>query len=138
MMLISYRIELLVTNSFHSGTIPSGTLCANLNWLKETLLPKLKTWAETIKLEDINATQEKIHSLALVDVEEYTMVYNEMKSKYAESLIKVINSHLLGLGSYSDKSSNKIGYAREICFFTRYLLYSIYSITASHITRVVA
>ena len=79
-------------NSFHSGIIPSGTLCANLHWLKDTLLPKLKAWAETIKLEDINVTQEKIHSLALVDVEEYATVYNEMKSKYAESLIKVINA----------------------------------------------
>ena len=87
---ISFRIELLVADSFHSGIIPSGTLCASLDWLKATLLPKLKLWAETFKTEDVNLAQEKLHSLALVDIEEYTKIYNEMKSKYAEPLIKVV------------------------------------------------
>jgi len=82
------RIELLVTDSFHSGELLSGTLCANLEWLKETLVPKLKAWAEKFKVEDVNLSQEKSHSLALVDIEEYTKIYNEMKLKYAESLIK--------------------------------------------------
>ena len=81
---------MLATDAFHSGELLSGTLCANLDWLKETLVPKLKAWAEKFKVEDVNLVQERSHSLALVDIEEYTKIYNEMKLKYAESLIKVL------------------------------------------------
>ena len=85
-----FRFELLVTDAFQSGSIPSGTLCANLEWLKETLLPKLKSWAETFQIEGIQSNEEKLHSLSLVDIEEYTRVYNEMKTKYAQPLIEVV------------------------------------------------
>lgn len=84
-----FRFDLHAVDAFQSGTIPTGTLCANLDWLQNTLLPKLKNWSETFKIEDINAAEGKLHSLSLIDVEEYAKVYNDMKSRYAQSLVEV-------------------------------------------------
>ena len=89
MLQFCVRFDLLVSDAFQSCKIESGTLCANLEWLKETLLPKLKAWSETFMLKDVDAAKEKLHSLSLVDVEEYTKVYNDMKAKYAKYLIDV-------------------------------------------------
>ena len=69
--------------------MPVGTLCANLDWLKETLLPKLKNWSETFSIDDLATSENKLHSLSLVNVEEYARKYNELKTKYAKSLIEV-------------------------------------------------
>ncbi|XP_065054709.1 probable tRNA (uracil-O(2)-)-methyltransferase [Rhopilema esculentum] len=82
------RLELVTTNLFEQGIVPVGTLCANLDWLKETLLPKLKNWSETFSIDDLATSENKLHSLSLVNVEEYSRKYNELKTKYAKSLIE--------------------------------------------------
>eukprot|EP00794_Sanderia_malayensis_P014324 gene14324-15813_t len=80
------NFNLLAMDTFEEGASPSGMLCANLKWLKDTLMVKLKNWSESFAAEKNGSSENRLQSLSLVDIENYSKVYNRLKEKYAESL----------------------------------------------------
>ena len=55
--------------------------------MSESLVTKLKTWAEASFQSDIPL--RKCQSLSLVHVEEYTQLYTELKNKYGPHFVEV-------------------------------------------------
>lgn len=53
-------------------------------WLADKLFPKLLKWSENEK-----SGIKEVKSLSLIDVNEYYLIYHDLKKKYSEDLIKV-------------------------------------------------
>ncbi|KAG7168282.1 putative tRNA (uracil-O(2)-)-methyltransferase-like 2 [Homarus americanus] len=59
---------------------------ANIVWVQKNVLPKLMKWTGEV---DEDGTVENKGSLRLVDVQEYNQLYQKLKIKYGQSLVKV-------------------------------------------------
>lgn len=80
------RLEYYTHNDFNDDTSQSA-LVVSTSWLEETLITKLKTWAESSFSSD--TPLRKGQSLALVNIEEYTHLYAELKQKYGPYFIQI-------------------------------------------------
>lgn len=93
----SFNLEIIAEN----GIVGNGELiatalrdenrsadCENrlLNWIERIFLPKIRKWIESSAGAKRNQT---IESLALVNVREYNELYNQLKIKYGENMVKV-------------------------------------------------
>ncbi|KAI5719847.1 hypothetical protein M8J76_015844 [Diaphorina citri] len=58
-----------------------------ITWLKDTLLPKLVRWAENSNNHRDNVTCRS--SLQLVDISEYSTLYNSLKLKYGKEIVEI-------------------------------------------------
>lgn len=61
-------------------------------WTKSILIPKILKW--TVSIEDHEMKTEKcefnsIESLSLINITEYNQLYNDLKVKYGEHMVKV-------------------------------------------------
>lgn len=66
---------------------------ANVPWLNTGFQPKFQKWFqnfidETSDSKDSPAP-EKLESISLIDLEEYSKLYNELKNKYGLDMVKV-------------------------------------------------
>ncbi|EDO44636.1 predicted protein, partial [Nematostella vectensis] len=59
-----------------------GVVCPSVKWLREQLLIKIKKWAESPACKNTKG------SLRLIPMEKYTMLYQKMKEKHGERLVK--------------------------------------------------
>lgn len=80
-----YNIELtssgylrIILNSFDDAETKSS------DWLADKLFIKLLKWAENLNLN----TNPILKSLSQIDTEKYCELYNQLKNKYAEDLVK--------------------------------------------------
>lgn len=64
----------------------------NHKWLQYGLFPKLKNWLESV---GENKNNFNVESLSLINIEEYTSKYNEMKLKYGKRMVEVCNRYFL-------------------------------------------
>lgn len=62
-----------------------GILCPTIRWLQDHLLPKLCKWAE----ENRTNERDRVGSLRLVPLDQYTLLYHRLKQDYGEKLVKV-------------------------------------------------
>ncbi|XP_042207028.1 probable tRNA (uracil-O(2)-)-methyltransferase [Homarus americanus] len=58
----------------------------NIVWVQKNVLPKLMKWTGEV---DEDGTVENKGSLRLVDVQEYNQLYQKLKIKYGQSLVKI-------------------------------------------------
>lgn len=60
-------------------------------WIKHRFLPKLTKWMTSMANENPQAKCEfeNIESLSLINLEDYIKLYNELKVKYGEHMVKV-------------------------------------------------
>ena len=66
-----------------------GILQLSKEWLKYVLLPKLCKWSLEEDNEDVQFVQDTTQSL--VSLEEYCVLYKQLKDKYGPQLVKVRN-----------------------------------------------
>ena len=66
-----------------------GVFSPTVNWLQDHLLPKLSKWAE----ESQSGEQKSKGSLRLVPLDKYTLLYQQMKQKYGERLVRVSSTY---------------------------------------------
>lgn len=64
-------------------------------WIKDIFIPKILKW--TVSIEDHEMKTEKcefnsIESLSLINISEYNQLYNDLKVKYGEHMVKVNTS----------------------------------------------
>lgn len=64
-------------------------------WIKSIFIPKILKWM--ISIDDYEMKSEKsefnsIESLSLINITEYNQLYNDLKVKYGEHMVKVINT----------------------------------------------
>lgn len=62
-----------------------GILCPTIRWLQDHLLPKLCKWAEENQTND----RDRVGSLRLVPLDQYTLLYHRLKQDYGEKLVKI-------------------------------------------------
>lgn len=93
----SFNLEIVAAN----GTDGEGELIATLlpdnersadceakliNWIERKFMPKMQKWIESAAGGQSDQTME---SLALVDLQAYNELYNRLKIKYGEDMVKV-------------------------------------------------
>lgn len=60
------------------------------NWVKQVFTPKILKWIGSIDSDERKkSTFESIESLSLINLSEYNQLYNELKVKYGEHMVKV-------------------------------------------------
>lgn len=69
-----------------------------INWMKKVFIPKVTKWIVLFKNEH-NARQKSaidcVESLSLISLSEYNQLYNDLKAKYGEHMVKVRNFEFL-------------------------------------------
>lgn len=93
----AFKVEIVADNRIDG----SGKLIATLltdenrssdckaklsNWIERTFLPKMQRWIEA---GAGCQSDRQMNSLALVNLEEYNELYNRLKIKYGENMVKV-------------------------------------------------
>lgn len=93
----AFKLEIIVENGSDgvgglvATTLPDknrSTDCENklLNWIERIFLPKIRKWIESSAGGSHN---RNIDSLALVNLQEYNELYNQLKIKYGANMVKV-------------------------------------------------
>lgn len=78
----SYRISLHVDDNYKSA--PYSSSIPSIEWLGNTLAPKLIKWAS-----EIVGSGQVVVVKPLVPMDRYTELYREMKQKYGTEFVKV-------------------------------------------------
>lgn len=93
----SFNLEIIVENGIDGeGELIATTLrdenrsadCETklLNWIERIFLSRIRKWIES----SVGGQRDQsIDSLALVDLQEYNELYNQLKIKYGENMVKV-------------------------------------------------
>lgn len=86
-----------LTTDFANGKLTAGISNDNdrsadykmklINWIERIFLPKIQKWIDSGAC--VQSDDQSIQSLALVDLHEYNELYNELKVKYGENMVKV-------------------------------------------------
>lgn len=100
------------TKSLENGAINAEFLASStadehftrqFNWLKSIFAPKIAKWNISMQSND-NAKPKSafdaVESLTMINLSEYNQLYNELKVKYGERMVKVflfLRIHLLVL-----------------------------------------
>lgn len=82
------------------------------NWIKRIILPKLSKWMMSMDENyDKKSTADfsSIESLSLINISEYNELYNALKVKYGEHMVKVSSI-------YFKKTKNKRNTKTISCF----------------------
>lgn len=62
------------------------------NWIGNIFMPKISKWIISLEenyKEKSSSEFESIDSLSLIDLSEYNQLYNDLKVKYGENMVKV-------------------------------------------------
>lgn len=63
-----------------------------ITWIKHVLLPKISKWAVSMEVDNDERKKtvfDTIESLSLINLTEYNQLYNDLKVKYGEHMVKV-------------------------------------------------
>lgn len=84
------KSELTATVLNHS-TESDEHFTRHRGWIKHSFLPKPTKWMTSMTNENLQAKCEfeNIESLSLINLEDYIKLYNELKVKYGEHMVKV-------------------------------------------------
>ncbi|XP_065663837.1 probable tRNA (uracil-O(2)-)-methyltransferase isoform X3 [Hydra vulgaris] len=74
-------------NKCDTNLSSSKVMLTSTDWLSFHLLPKIKAWS--FAANQSSMPLRKTQSLSLIDVEEYTKLYNELKNKYAPYFVQI-------------------------------------------------
>lgn len=81
-----YRIGLFVTEEYCTPGLANGVTLPMVDWLGGVLLPKILQWAQ----ESGDGGREQLKQ-ALVPLDRYSCLYQQMRERYGSTLIKVFN-----------------------------------------------
>ena len=83
----SSRLYYFIHKIFEAAEVPSGALVISRSWFEDTLIEKISTWAEASfqSAKPLRKTQ----TLQLIDIEQYTSLYAELKRKYGPYFVEV-------------------------------------------------
>lgn len=88
----SKQFQLKATVIKHHAEVDSDSLARQCGWVKYSLLPKIFKWmtsTENEKQDQAKCEFENVGSLTQLNLEAYIELYNELKVKYGEHMVKV-------------------------------------------------
>lgn len=79
----------LSANALKRSTDSDECFTRQCGWVKHSYLPKIIKWMTSMENENEKCEFENIESLSLINLSEYIELYNELKVKYGEHMVKV-------------------------------------------------
>lgn len=77
---------------FMAANVADENITRQIPWIKYVFMPKISKWMVSMEInceERKKSTFEGIESLSLINLTEYSKLYNDLKLKYGEHMVKV-------------------------------------------------